>query len=86
MMVTVVLVVTQSANIIGGTVTGNAVSGAAFVMNIDGAGTSAQPINVYGNQLSGFTPNVDFLCGKTFAGEFISVFPLRLLCQLLDSE
>jgi hypothetical protein len=58
----------QSPNIIGGTVTGNTVSGASMLINVDGGGTAAQPISVYGNSYGAFTPNVEYLCKETFPG------------------
>lgn len=47
--------------------TGNAVSGAAVVLNLGGAGSAAAPFVVYGNALSGAVAGVEFLCGKSYS-------------------
>mgnify|MGYP001481133240 CR=1 FL=1 len=56
----------NSANIFGGLVTGNTVSGAGVLLNVDGAGTAAQPFTVFNNTLAGpCAPGIEFLCRKT---------------------
>jgi len=62
-----------SSNIKGGTVTGNTVSGAAICIDIASAGTQSAPIEVHSNQLSDFTPNVKFHCGKVYAGGLLNI-------------
>ncbi len=52
------------ANIYGGTVTGNSVAGAKQGINIDGAGTAAYPVTVYGNSTAGaWASSGGFNCG-----------------------
>jgi len=63
------------SNILGGTVMGNSITGASFLINVDGGGTSSQPVSVYQNTYGVFTPNVEFLCGKTYPGTFINISP-----------
>lgn len=52
-----------SANITGGSVTGNTIAGARQGINIEGAGTPASPIKVWSNPVSGNATNAQFLCG-----------------------
>ncbi len=42
----------ESANTIGGTVSGNTVAGAAINLNVDGGGTADAPVVVTDNALS----------------------------------
>lgn len=60
----------MSANIYGGTVTQNAISGAGVNINIEGAGTSSAPITVFGNQMSGAPAQNAFLCGARPGSNF----------------
>jgi hypothetical protein len=53
----------QSPNIQGGSVTGNAVSGAFIEINAQGAGTVAKPTVITGNSLGPTPASASFLCG-----------------------
>ncbi|MHB8876122.1 MAG: right-handed parallel beta-helix repeat-containing protein [Myxococcaceae bacterium] len=53
----------QSANIIGGTVSGNSATGGKFGINVEGGGTVAQPMVVTGNTLGPSPSSATFLCG-----------------------
>jgi hypothetical protein len=64
-----------SANIQGGSVTGNAVSGAKIQINAEGAGTVAKPIAVSGNTLGTSPANAVFGCGQTRAATVFNVSP-----------
>ncbi len=44
-----------SSNVVGGTVHNNSIANVWQPINIEGAGTSANPITVYGNSVTGFT-------------------------------
>lgn len=59
-----------SANILGGEVTGNAVAYGKICLNIDGAGTVASPITVYGNTLAGSPSSAAFNCGTRSTSNF----------------
>jgi hypothetical protein len=60
-----------SANIFGGMVEGNTVSGAAVLLNIGGAGTSASPFTVFNNTFTGGAEvGVEFLCQKSYSSIF----------------
>jgi len=52
-----------SPNTIGGSVYGNTVYDAKICLNIDGAGTAAAPVAVFGNVLSGSPSSAEFNCG-----------------------
>lgn len=52
-----------SANILGGTVTGNTVINAKQGINVAGAGTAASPLVLFGNTASGAGASATFLCG-----------------------
>jgi hypothetical protein len=52
-----------SANITGGTVTGNSVSDARQGINVEGAGTVASPLVLYSNPVAGNATSAQFLCG-----------------------
>ena len=64
-----------SANILGGTITGNAVSGAKIQINAEGAGTSAKPVAVLGNVLGASPASAVFGCGQTRAATAFNVSP-----------
>lgn len=64
-----------SVNIFGGTFTRNTISGGGFVVNIDGAGTAADPVRFFENNLSHFAPDLLFLCGKRFPGTLLNIAP-----------
>lgn len=64
-----------SANIQGGTVTGNSVSGAKIQINAEGAGTAGQPIAVSGNVLGPSPASAVFGCGQTRAATAFNVSP-----------
>jgi hypothetical protein len=52
-----------SANILGGSVYGNTVTNARQGINVDGAGTAASPLTLYGNTATGSPSSAGFLCG-----------------------
>jgi parallel beta-helix repeat protein len=52
-----------SDNTIGGSVYGNTVFDGKICLNIDGAGTTASPVLVFGNILSGSPSSAEFMCG-----------------------
>ena len=52
-----------SPNTIGGSVYGNTVTNGKICLNIDGAGTAAAPVVVFGNVLSGSPSSAEFNCG-----------------------
>ncbi|HEX7184020.1 MAG TPA: NBR1-Ig-like domain-containing protein [Thermoanaerobaculia bacterium] len=52
-----------SANILGGSVHGNTVTNARQGINVDGAGTAASPLVLYGNSATGSPTSASFLCG-----------------------
>ncbi len=52
-----------SANTIGGTVTGMTVTGARQGLNVEGGGTSAAPVRVFGNDVTGSPTSATFNCG-----------------------
>ena len=55
----------RSTNILGGDVHGNTVSASRQGINVDGAGTAAAPLLLYGNTVSGSAPgSASFLCGS----------------------
>ncbi|RKH09930.1 hypothetical protein D7V97_15140 [Corallococcus sp. CA053C] len=55
----------QSTPILGGDVHGNVVASARQGINVDGAGTSASPLVLYGNTVSNAAPgSASFLCGS----------------------
>lgn len=64
-----------SANIRGGTVTGNAVFGAKIQINAEGAGTAQAPVTVSGNLLGGAPASAVFGCGQTRSGAVFNVSP-----------
>ena len=53
-----------SANTRGGTVTGNIVYGAKQGLNIEGGGTTAAPVRVFGNTVTGSGGTASFNCGS----------------------
>ena len=53
----------QSANTIGGTVTGVTVTGARQGLNVEGGGTAAAPVRVFGNSVTGSPASASFNCG-----------------------
>ncbi|MBK7857716.1 MAG: hypothetical protein IPJ65_03615 [Archangiaceae bacterium] len=59
-----------SANIIGGTVSGNTAVGGKFNLNAEGAGTVAAPITVTGNTLGGSPASAHFNCGTRSSTAF----------------
>jgi hypothetical protein len=65
----------MSANIQGGTVSGNTISGAAILVNVDGGGTAAAPIQLQANTYGEFVPDLTFLCGKTCPGSQLNISP-----------
>ncbi len=64
-----------SQNIIGGTVTGNSVSGARIQINAEGAGTSANPMVVSGNILGPTPATAKYGCGQTRTATAFNVSP-----------
>ena len=52
-----------STNILGGSVYGNTVTNARQGINVDGAGTAASPLVLYGNSVTGSPASANFLCG-----------------------
>jgi hypothetical protein len=64
-----------SANIKGGSVTGNSVSGARIQINAEGAGTVAQPIAVSGNALGPSPASAVFGCGQSRSATAFNVSP-----------
>ena len=65
----------QSANIQGGSVTGNSVVGANIQINAEGAGTVANPVVVSGNQLGASPASAVFGCGQTRNATQFNVSP-----------
>jgi parallel beta-helix repeat protein len=55
--------------VVGGTVRDNSVANALQPINIDGTGTSANPVTVYGNTVSGFVPR-SLSCGPGQTSEY----------------
>lgn len=53
-----------STNILGGDVHGNTVTNARQGINVDGAGTAASPLTLYGNTATGSPSSATFLCGS----------------------
>jgi hypothetical protein len=53
-----------SANILGGDVHGNTVTNARQGINVDGAGTAASPLLLYGNSATGSPASATFNCGS----------------------
>lgn len=56
-----------SANLTGGTVSNNTVIGGTISLNIDGAGTPASPVMLFGNNLGPPRPVVLTGCGQSFS-------------------
>jgi hypothetical protein len=53
----------QSANTIGGTVTAMTITGARQGLNVEGGGTAAAPVRVFGNSVTGSPASATFNCG-----------------------
>ncbi|MBP9113432.1 MAG: hypothetical protein KBF88_11535, partial [Polyangiaceae bacterium] len=64
-----------SANIQGGSVTGNVVVGAKIQINAEGAGTVANPVTVSGNFLGGTPGTAKYGCGQTRTATQFNVSP-----------
>lgn len=64
-----------SANIQGGSVTGNVVSGAKIQINAEGAGTAGKPVVVSGNLLGPSPASAVFGCGQTRTATAFNVSP-----------
>jgi hypothetical protein len=64
-----------SANITGGTVTANVISGAKIQINAEGAGTIAKPVVVSANMLGASPANAVFGCGQNRAATAFNVSP-----------
>lgn len=64
-----------SPNVFGGTVSGNSVTGAGILINVDGGGTTASPVVVVDNTLGTFVPNLVFSCGKACPGSVFNIAP-----------
>jgi hypothetical protein len=64
-----------SANIQGGTVTGNAIVGARIQINAEGAGTAANPLVASGNILGPTVTNAKYWCGQTHPATPFNVSP-----------
>jgi hypothetical protein len=59
-----------SANITGGLVTANSVTGARMGIDADGAGTQAAPMTVTNNQVGSVPATATFLCGQRPSARF----------------
>lgn len=59
-----------SNNIFGGTVNSNTVSGAKQGINVEGGGTAASPIKIFGNVVSGTPASATFSCGNRATSPF----------------
>jgi hypothetical protein len=64
-----------SANVIGGSVTNNTVTGAKIQIDAEGAGTAAKPMVVSGNTLGPSPASAVFGCGQTRAATQFNVSP-----------
>jgi hypothetical protein len=59
-----------SANLIGGTVSGNTAAGGKFNINAEGAGTAASPMIITGNTTGPAPANATFNCGSRASTSF----------------
>jgi len=64
----------KSANIFGGTLTQNVVTGGGVNINVFGGGTAAYPISIYGNSLYNVPPTHQFQCGPK-PGSVMNIAP-----------
>jgi hypothetical protein len=64
-----------SANIQGGTVTGNTIVGARIQINAEGAGTAANPMVASGNTLGPTVTSAKYWCGQTHPATPFNVSP-----------
>jgi hypothetical protein len=64
-----------SANIQGGTVTGNSIVGARIQINAEGAGTAANPLVASGNILGPTVASAKYWCGQTHPATPFNVSP-----------
>ncbi len=56
-----------SANIVGGTVTGNTVTNARQGINVDGAGVAGSPLVIYSNTATGSPSSAAFQCNLSLS-------------------